>query len=56
MAKVRETGQLVDKGDHGSSYRYDIGCRCDPCRIAHNEKSRVTKQRIRLRKLRGSAR
>eukprot|EP01032_Pedospumella_encystans_P037697 gene37697-42700_t len=51
MAKVRETRQLA-KGDvqHGTSYRYDVGCRCDECREAHNAKSRETKQRIRERK------
>lgn len=49
MQKVRDDGSLVDKGAHGSSYRYDIGCRCDACREAHNQKSRITKQRMRQR-------
>lgn len=38
------------RGEHGTYYRYDTGCRCNRCREAHNEKSRKTKQRLRLRR------
>jgi hypothetical protein len=50
MARVRKEGNLA-QGDvtHGTSYRYDVGCRCDPCRKAHNAKSRETKARLRER-------
>ena len=52
MKQVRESGHLAG-GDvqHGTSYRYDVGCRCDECREAHNAKSRLTKQRIRERRV-----
>ncbi len=51
LEKVRSEGSLIGGNvTHGTSYRYDVGCRCDACREAHNAKSRATKQRIRLRK------
>jgi hypothetical protein len=48
MRAVRTTGRLVGAGAaHGTSYRYDVGCRCAPCRGAHNAKSRAFKRRRR---------
>ena len=36
------------RGTHGTSQGYDYGCRCDPCRLAHNEKSRAYKRARRI--------
>ncbi|WP_433687604.1 very short patch repair endonuclease [Micromonospora carbonacea] len=48
MHEVRRTKELTSATtSHGTSYRYDVGCRCDECREAHNAKSRETKQRLR---------
>jgi len=30
---------------HGTAYRYDMGCRCEPCSVAHREKNRAAKAR-----------
>lgn len=51
MAKVRKSKSLAQGDDivHGTPYRYDVGCRCDECRAAHNAKSRETKARMRQR-------
>ena len=35
------------RGQHGTPYRYDTGCRCEECRVAHNKKSRDYKRRRR---------
>ena len=35
------------RGRHGTSYRYDTGCRCVVCKEAHNKKSREYKQKLR---------
>ncbi|QOC89809.1 very short patch repair endonuclease [Micromonospora craniellae] len=52
MQGVRRSRELVSgSSGHGTSYRYDVGCRCDECREAHNSKSRETKQRLRERRL-----
>ncbi|MEU0155897.1 very short patch repair endonuclease [Micromonospora fulviviridis] len=52
MREVRKTKGLVgNTSSHGTSYRYDVGCRCNECREAHNAKSRETKQRLRKRRL-----
>lgn len=52
MHEVRRSRGLVNNtSSHGTSYRYDVGCRCDECREAHNSKSRETKQRLRERRL-----
>lgn len=48
MERVRASGELASVNrSHGTSYRYDVGCRCDDCRLAHNEKSRAVKARLR---------
>ncbi|WP_425412879.1 very short patch repair endonuclease [Micromonospora humi] len=53
MQKVRRTKALAGTNSaHGTSYRYDVGCRCEDCRQAHNVKSRQTKQRLRERRIR----
>ncbi|WP_343450833.1 very short patch repair endonuclease [Micromonospora oryzae] len=55
MHRARKTKAQSDTSSrHGSSYRYDLGCRCEECREAHNAKSRETKRRIRERQPRGS--
>lgn len=28
---------------HGTAWQYEIGCRCDECRLAHREKQRRTR-------------
>jgi hypothetical protein len=35
------------RGDHGTTYRYDTGCRCDGCREAKNRRSREWKRKMR---------
>jgi hypothetical protein len=42
MARVRAEGRIL--GEHGTDLAYDTGCRCDPCREAHNAKSREYKR------------
>jgi hypothetical protein len=43
-ARYRETG---GRGEHGTTYRYDTGCRCNLCRLAHNKKSAAWKRQRR---------
>ena len=51
MLRVVASGELATPGAlHGTSYRYDVGCRCPECRAAHNAKSRDTKRRLRERR------
>lgn len=48
MSRVRNTGSLTSSAaEHGTAYRYDVGCRCAECRSAHNKKSRENKARRR---------
>lgn len=48
LRRVRNTGLLTSESVvHGTAYRYDVGCRCDECRAAHNKKSRDNKARRR---------
>ena len=35
---------------HGAETLYRLGCRCDPCRINHNARSRIVKERWRARR------
>jgi uncharacterized protein YegP (UPF0339 family) len=36
----RQAKAAEGRGEHGTSYRYTTGCRCDPCRDARNEYAR----------------
>lgn len=42
IERVKAAGRSL--GEHGSSLRYDTGCRCDICRLAHNRRSREKKR------------
>jgi hypothetical protein len=45
LSKRREERQP----DHGMPGRYDQGCHCDPCKLAHNTKIREWRQRRKLK-------
>jgi len=43
----RQAKAAGGRGEHGTSYRYTTGCRCDPCRDARNEYAREWADRRR---------
>jgi len=47
IARRCAEGRII--GRHGSTTAYDTGCRCNECRIAHNERSREKRHRARAR-------
>lgn len=42
---LEKTIKEMDRSPHGTHNRYTTGCRCDPCRLAHNKSTTEWKRK-----------
>jgi hypothetical protein len=45
LEQALKPGNLRKPWDHGTRRGYEVGCRCDDCRAAHNQRMRVHRAR-----------